>query len=278
MEIFQFSFMQHAFVAALLLSIACGFIGPLVVINRQVFLAGGMAHAAFGGVGLAFFFSLPVLPTVFVYTFFLSLVFGLLVVNQRELSETIVGIIWAGGMALGIILLDLTPGYKTELTSYLFGSILTLSKSDLSLACVLDFLLVGTIWWKYKEFVTISFDSEYAKTLGIKVNNCFLILIVLAGFSVVILMQLVGIVLLISLLTIPVYLAKPKSDTLYKMIFKSTLWSLFFSYTGLFLSFYFNLNSGAAIISVAIFSFLLVNLKRMLLNKESKTVFVDGQL
>lgn len=263
MEIFHFTFMQHAFVAAFLLSLACGFIGPLVVVNRQVFLAGGLAHAAFGGVGIAFFWSLPVLPTVFVYTLFLSFIFGLLILKNREITETIVGVIWSLGMALGIILLDFIPGYKPDLTSYLFGSILTLTKNDLMLGGILDFILVSTIWFKYKDFLALSFDSEYARTLGINVDRCLLLLVVLIGFTIVVLMQLVGIVLLISLLTIPVYIAKESSKKLYMMFIKTSLWCMFFSFSGLFLSFYFNLNSGAAIVSIAAFTFSMFKLKEV---------------
>ena len=120
-------FMQHALLAGLLASVACGVIGTLIAANRMLFLAGGVAHAAYGGVGLALFLSLPVLPVTLVFSITAALLMSSLAMKSKMGSETFIGALWAVGMAVGIILIDLTPGYRADLSTYLFGNILAVS-------------------------------------------------------------------------------------------------------------------------------------------------------
>ncbi|WP_456325572.1 metal ABC transporter permease [Desulfonauticus submarinus] len=260
-EMLGFEFMRNAFLAAFLASLACGLIGPLVVANRQVFLAGGMAHAAYGGVGLALFLSLPVLPVVWLFTLVVSVLFALINLKQKEMTEAFVGLIWAGGMAFGILLLDFTSGYNVDLMSYLFGSILTVSNVDLILMSILNLIIGFIIWIKYKDFLVLIFDFEYAKSLGLKVNYLYILLVVLISFVVVLLIQVVGLILVVALLTIPAYLARRWSSNLAMMMFFSFLCALFFSLIGIVLSYYLNLTSGASIIAVAVICFSFFTLK-----------------
>ena len=170
LDVLHLPFMQNAIWAGILTSIACGIIGSLVVVNRLVFLAGGVAHSAYGGVGLAFFLGLPVLPCTLGFTLFTSGLLGAITINRNERTDTIVGLIWAAGMASGIILIDFTPGYNVDLMSYLFGSILTVPDSDLWLMLVMDLIIIGLVGIFYRGFLVMSFDREYARTLGLPVT------------------------------------------------------------------------------------------------------------
>jgi zinc transport system permease protein len=258
MSILAMKFMQHAVLAAVMASLACGVVGSLVVVNRMVFLAGGVAHTAYGGVGLAFYAGLPVMPCTIGFTLMASGGMAALTVRHKEKSDAIIGVLWAAGMALGILLMDLSPGYNVDLMSYLFGSILTVSSNELWFMLVLDLVLLGVILLFYKEFTALSFDQEFARSKGIPVNLLYFLLVGLIAVSVVIVIQVVGLILIIALLSIPPYLAQQKSSNLACMMFMAVGWSLAFCWAGLFFAYKFDLTSGACIIAVAVICFLLV--------------------
>lgn len=257
LEILSHEFMQNAFLAGLLASIACGVIGALVVVNRLVFMAGGIAHAAYGGIGLAFYFGWPVIPSTVGFTLFSSAVMARVTLHRKERSDTVVGVLWAAGMALGILLLDLSPGYNVDLMSYLFGSILTVPRSDVLIMCFLDSGLIALVLLFYKYFLAMSFDEEFARARGIPVASLHYVLLAMIAITVVMIIQVVGLILVIALLTIPSYLAQHQSSSLGKMMFFATLWSIFFCFTGLWLSYSFDLTSGASIIAVGTLCFAL---------------------
>ncbi len=259
-------FLRNALIEGILVSVACGIIGSLVVVNRIVFLAGGIAHAAYGGVGLAFFAGLPVLPCTLGFSIFTSFVMGLITLNRSERSDTVIGVMWAGGMALGIILLDLTPGYNVNLMSYLFGSILTASSFDILFMLVLDVLILIVILVFYNHFLIISFDMEYAITRGIPVRVFHFILLFLVAVSVVMIIRVVGLILVIALLTIPPYIAEKFSNSLSKMMLISMVLSILFCIAGLYFSYNFNITSGASIIAVATVVFFLVTIADKLIH------------
>ncbi|MFP4168983.1 MAG: metal ABC transporter permease [Desulfonatronovibrionaceae bacterium] len=251
MEILKMTFMQNALLAALLASIACGIIGSLVVINRLVFLSGGIAHTAYGGVGLAFFLGLPVLPCTLGITMLASLIMAGITVRNMENADTVIGVLWASGMALGIILLDISPGYNVDLMSYLFGSILTVPRFDIwiMLALIVSVLALTLIF--YHDFLLMSFDPDFARTRGVAVTPLYFLLLTMIAVSVVMLIQVVGLILVIALLSIPPYLARGKSRSLAWMMLKACIYSLVFCLLGLYLSYRFNITSGACIIAVA---------------------------
>ncbi|QJB55170.1 metal ABC transporter permease [Pseudodesulfovibrio sp. zrk46] len=257
MDILQFDFMQNALMAGLLASIICGMIGTLVVVNRIVFISGGIAHASYGGVGLAFFLGLPVLPVTTAFTLLAALVMAKVTLHARERADTVIGVIWAAGMALGIILLDLTPGYNVDLMSYLFGSILAVPRSDIwimaGLACVVFLAVVAF----YRGFLVMSFDEEFARSRGVPVDFLYFLLISMVGLSVVMIIRVVGLILVIALLTIPPFIAERRTRSLDAMMILSTLLSAFFTVVGLFVSYLTNITSGASIIAVAAVCFFL---------------------
>lgn len=257
LDALSFEFMRNALMAGLLASVACGVIGALVAANRLTFLAGGVAHAAYGGVGLAVFAALPIVPVTGAFTVFASLVMGAATLKRSERSDIVIGVLWASGMALGIILLDLTPGYQADLMSYLFGSILTVPADDLLGMLLLDILLVLTTLVFYNALAATSFDREFAEVRGLPVRFLHFLLPAMIALSVVMIIQVTGLILVIALLTAPAYMAGRRARSLWTMMALSALYSAVFCVSGLFLSYYLDLTSGASIIAVAAACFFL---------------------
>ncbi len=251
LEALQFNFFRNALLAGALVSIACGIIGTFIIVNRLVFLSGGIAHAAYGGIGIAYFFNQdPVIGAV-IFSLLSAFGMGYVVRKTRERADTIIGVMWAIGMALGIIFLDFSPGYKADLMSYLFGSILAVPASDLLFMVILDVVILLTVVLLYKGLVAISFDEEFATVENVPVNTLFFVLFALIALTVVITMRLVGLIMVIALLTIPPAIAGIYFKDLKKMMIAASLLGILFTTCGLFLSYYFNLTSGATIILVS---------------------------
>lgn len=255
LEALQFEFMQNAMMAGLLASVLCGIIGSLVVVNRIVFISGGIAHASYGGVGLAFFLGLPVLPVTTTFTLMAAFLMAFVTLRAKERADTVIGVIWAAGMALGIILLDLSPGYNVDLMSYLFGSILAVPRSDLWLMCGLALFVMLVTGSFFRGFAVMSFDEEFARSRGVPVNFLYFLLIGLVGLSVVMIIRVVGLILVIALLTIPPFIAERRTSSLGGMMAVATLLGSLFTVAGLMLSYMADISSGASIIAVASLGF-----------------------
>mgnify|MGYP001809662429 FL=1 len=261
-DILHFEFMRNAFLAAILSSVACGIIGAYVVVRRLGFISGGIAHTAFGGIGLSYYLGLNPLAGIIPFSLAAAIGIGLLSRKARIAEDTAIGAFWAAGMSVGVILIGLTPGYAPNLFSYLFGNILTVPNSDLQLILLLDLLIIAVVWLFDKEFVAISFDEEYARISGLKTLALDLVMLCLIALTVVIMVRIVGIVMVIALLTIPAAIARSFSQSLYRMMATGTLLAGLFSIAGLWLSWIFNLASGATIILVAALVFLVNALLR----------------
>ncbi|MBE0492496.1 MAG: metal ABC transporter permease [Sulfurospirillum sp.] len=257
MDIFAYEFMQNALLAALLVSIAAGIIGSLIVVNRMVFLTGGIAHASYGGIGLAVYFGLPLFAGATLFSVLAALLIAYMTINERERTDTFIGLIWAVGMAIGIILVDLTPGYNVDLMSYLFGSLLAVSQADLYYMYALVALIIFIVTFWYRDILAVSYDTQYAKLRGIHVNFFYTLILVLAALCIVIAIKAVGLILVIALLSIPTYIAEQVSVSLQGMMLYAVCFASFFSITGLIFSYSFDLTSGASIILVASISFIL---------------------
>jgi zinc transport system permease protein len=258
----HFTFIQHALIAGVLVSLAAGIIGSLIVVNRMVFLAGGIAHASYGGIGMAVFFGLPIFFGASVFALLAALLVANLTLHKRHRIDTFIGLIWAVGMAIGVIFVDLTPGYNVDLMSYLFGSILAVTTQDLYfMGTLLLFIVAITTFW-YRDILAVSYDSEYARLRGIHVRFFYTLIMILSALTVVIAIKVVGLILVIAMLTIPVYIAEKLSSTLWHMMILSGIVSTLFTLAGLWLSYSYNLTSGASIILVSAASlglFLLVS-------------------
>lgn len=262
LEVLQLEFMQNAMMAGLLVSIACGIIGTFIVVNRIVFISGGIAHAAYGGIGLGYFFGFNPFFGAIVFAILSGIGMGFVEKNTKERADTIIGTMWAIGMSIGIILIDLTKGYKANLMSYLFGSILAVPKSDLWIMLILDLIVVLMVFLFYKELLAISFDPMFATTRNIPVNGLYLMLIASIALTIVMVMQVVGLIMVIALLTIPPAVANQFVREIKQMMVLSSVLGVIFILIGLWLSYAFNLTSGATIIIVSGLTYFLTLLFR----------------
>lgn len=242
--------MRNALLAGLMASIACGIVGSYVVVKRIVFISGGISHAAFGGIGLGYFLKFD--PIIGAILFCIISALGIGVIGRKiRREDAVIGIIWASGMALGIIFISMSEGYAPDLFSYLFGSILTVPKSDIFLMLSLDFLIILTVVLLYKGLLAVSFDEEYARAVGYPVNAIYLILLCLVALTVVILIRVVGIILVVALLTIPAATAGLFVKNLKNMMMLSVLFGIIFTGGGLWISYVLDIPSGATIILVS---------------------------
>ena len=240
--------MRNALMAGLLASVACGIVGVYVVVKKIVSMSGSIAHASFGGIGLGYLFKFnPVLGAMF-FALLSALTMGLVTRKTRLPEDTATGILWALGMALGVIFIGLAAGYAPDLMSYLFGNILTVPASDLYLMLALDIIIIALVIIFYKDFLLLCFDEEYATVAGLPVDGLYLLLLCMVALTVVVLIRVVGMILVIALLTFPAALARQFTHSLKKMMLLSVAFDMVFTFGGLWLSFVLNLASGATII------------------------------
>jgi len=250
-EALQFEFIRNAIMAGLLASVICGIMGTLVVVNRIVFLSGGIAHAAYGGIGLAFYFGWPYIWGTVGFSLVAAMVMAAISLKIKHRADTIIGVVWALGMAFGILLIDLTPGYNVDLMSYLFGSILTVPKSDLVIMLIMGILVTLFVAYFYKDLLALSYDEEFARIRGVPVTGLYFTLIAMLAVTIVMIIQVVGLILVIALLTIPPFIVERHAKSLLQMMVGSSLLGVVFTISGLWLSYRYNLTSGASIIMVA---------------------------
>ena len=247
-EALSFTFVQNALISAILVSIVAGIIGSLILVNNMTFLAGGIAHSSYGGIGLAIYFGLPIFFGASIFAVISAAIIAIISFKQRHRIDIFIGLIWAIGMAIGIVFVDLTPGYNVDLMSYLFGSILAVSKDDLIFMAILAVVVVIFIHKYYKEILAVSYDSEYASLKGINAKLFFSLILILSALTIVVAIKVVGLILVIALMTIPTYIAEQISSSLYGMMIKSALLSCIFTVMGLIISYQFDITSGASII------------------------------
>ncbi len=251
LEALQFEFMRHAIAAGLLVSVICGIMGALVVVNRIVFLSGGIAHTAYGGIGLSLFMGWPFLVGTLGFSITAALVMAVITLRAKHRADTIIGVMWAVGMAVGIVLIDLTPGYHADLMSYLFGSILTVPGADLWLMGAAGLVITTAVIFYYNDLLAMAFDPEFAQIRGVPAKALYLGQIIMLATAIVLTIQVVGLILVIALLTIPPFIAEKFSRSLSQMMIWSSILSAFFTLSGLFLAYHFNLTAGACIILLA---------------------------
>lgn len=259
-EALQYEFMQNALFAGILISIAAGIIGSLVIVNRITFLAGGIAHSSYGGIGIAIYLGIPVLFGATVFSIITAVIIAVLTLNDKKRIDSIIGIMWATGMAIGIVFVDMTPGYNVDLMSYLFGSIIAVPTGDIWYMLGLDVVIISLVTFFYREFLAISYDQQFAYLRGINVKFFYTLLLVLAALTVVAAIKVVGLILVIALLTIPTYLAEIFSNKLSKMMILSALFATFFTMVGLAVSYLYDISSGASIILVAVLSLIVTKI------------------
>lgn len=244
----QFEFMRNAVLSGIIISILCGIIGTLVVVNRLVFMTGGIAHAAYGGVGLAVYAGISPFLGASIFSLITSIIIGVVTLREKSRADSVIGVLWATGMATGIILIDLSSGYNVDLMSYLFGSILSVPKGEILISAVFTGLVIAWVCFFYKELIAVSYDEEFSFVMGIPVRLFYFFILIFTGLSVVIAMRMVGLILVIALISIPPYIAENYTHSLSQMMVFSCLLGIFFTLSGLWISYYFNISPGASII------------------------------
>jgi zinc transport system permease protein len=250
-ELLSYGFMRNALMAGVLVSLASGIIGTLVVLKRMVFISGGVAHTAYGGVGLAFYLGVNPILGAIAFSLGASFIMGYVQRKTRQRQDTLIGVMWAIGMAVGIVFADLTPGYKADLMSYLFGSILAVTNFDLMLMLVVDLLVVVFVVLFYKELQATAFDETFARVRNLPVDILYVVLIAMIGLAVVMLMRVVGLIMIIALLTVPAAIGAMYLKNMKHIMWLATGLSLVFTTGGLLISYTYNLSSGATIILVS---------------------------
>lgn len=250
LDILQYEYMRNALISAVLASIACGIIGSYVVVKRIVFISGGIAHASFGGIGMGYY--LGINPVLGILPFGIASALGIGWITKRSNlpEDSAIGIFWASGMAIGVIFLNLTPGYAPELMTYLFGNILTVPFFDVIVMLILDIIIASLVYLFYKEFLALSFDEEMTAVLGVPAEKLYFLLLCLIALTVMVLVRVVGIILVIALLTIPAALSRQITSDFKRMIFLSVIFGGIFSTGGIGISYMFDMPSGATIILV----------------------------
>ena len=261
----EYTFLQYALAASLLVSVACGIVGTYVVTRRISYMAGSISHCILGGMGAARYLAtvrgwdwITPLQGAVAAALLAALTIGIVSLKAKQREDTVIGALWAVGMAIGVLFIAKTPGYSEDLMGYLFGNILMIAPRDLVLIAILDgvVVLAGVIW--HQQFLAICFDEEYARLRGVNVEFFYLLLLCLTALTVVLLASVVGIVLVIALLTLPAAVADHFAKTLGRMMVLATVACALFTTGGLALSYAPNLPAGATVILVGGLTYLAV--------------------
>ena len=243
--------MQHALLACLLASVGCGIIGTYVVVERIGFLAGGIAHTVLAGMGIAYFLgSAPMLGAIIV-ALLAALLVGYIKLRWHQDEDILIAAFWSVGMAVGILFISRTPGYNIDLMSYLFGNILLVTSRDLFYMLLLDLAIIILVIIYYKQFLATAFDEEFAGLRGVHVEWVYILLLCAIALTVVLLINIVGLILVMALLVLPAATAAQFVGSITRMMVVSILLSMVITVSGLLLSYQPDLPSGSTIIVLA---------------------------
>lgn len=259
-DLLRYSFFQNALLGSLLASIVCGIIGSYIVVRRLVFISGGITHSSLGGIGMGFYFGInPILGAVI---FSILSAFGIEWLSGRQgvREDSAIGTLWSLGMSIGIIFIYLTPGYAPNLNDYLFGNILIITSFDIYGLLILSAILIFTFSAFKYQILFSSFDSEYYKTRNLPINMIKYTMIMLIALSIVLCIRLVGIVLLMSLLTVPQMTANLFTSNFNKMIYLAIFFCFIGCVIGLLMSVILDAPSGVFIIFTQIIIFILAKI------------------
>lgn len=256
--ILEYQFLQNAFFAGILASIVCGIVGVIIVEKKLVMMSGGIAHTSYGGVGLGYLMGFEPIIGAFLFSMCAALGIGYIKRKGGARSDVVIGLFWSLGMALGILFIALMPGYPPDLSSYLFGSILAVTKADLYLMICLSFIVMFVIAVLFNDWKAYLFDEEFASIIGIKTAFLEYLLLVLIAMTVVVLIRVVGIILVLALLTAPAATAGMLTSNLKNRMIYSVILGNVFCMAGLWISYVMNVASGAAIVILSVMCYLLI--------------------
>ena len=257
LELFNYTFFQHALLGSLFASIACGIIGTYIVTRRLVFISGGITHASFGGIGIGLYTGIS--PILAAAIFSVLSAFGVEWLSKRKdmREDSAIAVFWTFGMAIGIIFSFLAPGFTPDLSAFLFGNILTITFTDIWMLVILSIILIGFFYFFLTPVIYIAFDREYARSQRIPVRLFEYILMMFIALTIVACLRMIGVVLVISLLTLPQMTANLFTHSFKKIIFMSIGIGFISCSGGLLLSYQLQVPSGAAIIffSILVYAF-----------------------
>lgn len=266
-EIFQYQFLTNALMASVLSGIVCGLVGTYVVCRRLVFLSGGITHASFGGIGIAYYFGMNPILGALVFAVFSALGIEWASDRGRMREDSAIGIFWSVGMAIGIIFIYMTPGYAPNLMSFLFGSILTVTTVDIAALAALAVVIVALFAVYIRQIFYVAFDREFARSQGVPVRLVSYVMSLLVAMAIVFSIRSVGIVLLISLLTIPAVVVNSLTHDYRRIAVWAIAVAVAGNLAGLWFSYKLDIPAGAATIFVLTVTLIVVKLLPLLRTK-----------
>lgn len=263
-DLLELPFLQNAILAGILCSISSGIVGTYVVLRRITYIAAAISHCVLGGLGAAKYLSVvygwtwlkPVYGAV-ITALIAALIIGWISLRAKEREDSVISALWAVGMSAGVLFIYKTPGYNEDLMNYLFGNILMVSSEELYLIAALDIITIILTCAFYKQTVAVCFDEEYARTRGVNVEFYYLLMLCMTALTVVLTVNVVGIIMVIALLTLPVAISSKFFNRVWKIMLGATVLGMFFTGTGLMVSYEPNLPSGAVTIVIAGIAYLL---------------------
>lgn len=255
MNIFEYTFFNNALIGLMLISIASAIIGTYIVARRLMFVTGGITHACFGGLGLGYYMGINPMITAGIFAVGSATGIEWLSTKGKVREDSAISVFWALGMAIGVIFIFLTPGYVPELTSFLFGNILTISQTDLIIFAVyLAALLIFALIY-YRPIIACAFDKDFARTIGMPVKTINFIMMIFTAICIVLTLKLIGIMLLMSLFSIPQMIAETFTPRIHRISIIASSVSLVCSVAGLFISYYSEIPASATIVLTLILAY-----------------------
>lgn len=270
--LFKYQFLQNAFFAGILASIVCGLIGVIIVERKLVMMSGGIAHTAYGGVGLGYLLGFEPIIGAFVFSVCAALGIGYINKKGGAESDVVIGLFWSVGMALGIFFIALMPGYPPDLSSYLFGSILSVTRFDLYLMIGLTLIVVFVVVVFFNHWKAYLFDEEFAVILGVNTTILEYGLLILVAMTVVVLIRVVGIILVIALLTAPAASAGMLSSNFRNRMFLAMILGIIFCLTGMWISYQMNIASGATIVILSVVCYFILYARHRVNNRTRRNI------
>lgn len=260
--ILNYAFMRNAVLAAFLASVVTGVIGTVAIEKKLISMSGGIAHASFGGIGLGYLLGVEPIWGGLLFAIGASGMICKLPGNARLKADAMIGILWSFGMALGILFISLAPGYMPDMTSYLFGDILSVSTGSVLYMAAFTVAVVLLFVMLYNHLILYLFDEEYATARGVKVRLLEWMVYIMIPIGIIVLVKVVGIILTIALMTIPVSIAKIFFKSIGKVVVFSMLFSFLFCMAGLAVAYYANIPSGVCIVILGTLTYFLLTLTR----------------
>lgn len=265
--ILKYHFLQNAIYASILSSIVCGIVGVIIVEKKLVMMSGGIAHTAYGGVGLGYLLGFEPIYGAMGFSVVAAIGVGVLRKRQSSNSDVIIAMFWSLGMAMGILFIGLMSGYPPSLNSYLFGNILTVTNFNIILTAIITVLVTTIIIIFFNDWKCYLFDKEFAQIIGLNTTFFEYLLLILVALTIVVLIRIVGIILVIALLSTPAAISRLLTNNFKNRMILSSVIGMISCFIGLYVSYIYNIPSGAVIIICLVFGYILFCAYRYFINK-----------